>query len=266
MRFTILVDNNLANHRCRCEHGLSVFVEVADECYLLDMGQSSKCIANADVLGIDLCRLNGAVVSHGHYDHTGGLKKLHELLPGLKLYASPNARIPKYSVSTVMTKYNGMPNPELLDVMNYVAVHSMLEVSEYVTLFTLPGVAPTNNHLMVDGVEGLEPDGFPDEVFTLVKEGEKSVLFGGCTHHGLEQLLTYVFGTLGVKHVDAFVGGLHLKGRSEEEIRKSVDVARRFDVRRWVVNHCTGNEAIAIWSEEFECKAIDGYTGSSFEI
>ena len=91
-------------------------------------------------------------------------------------------------------------------------------------------------------------------------------LFGGCTHHGLEQLLDYTYSVLGIKQIDAFIGGLHLKGKSDKEIECNIEIARKYNVRRWIVNHCTGNDAIALWCNAFDSNPRDGYTGSRFEV
>lgn len=266
MRFAILVDNNLENRLCACEHGLSVWLEVGDKCYLLDTGQSGKFADNAMTMGIDLRRADYVVLSHGHYDHSGGLASLRDMGIDAPVIMSPYTLRAKYSVSSVMTKYNGVPQADDVRRMSHLLVDGSMKLSDNVTVFSLPSDAPANEHLMMAQGERLVPDTFADELFVLVTEGSKCALFGGCTHHGLSQVLEYVRSHFGIEHLDAFVGGLHLKGRSTEEIQRNIDVARRYDVSKWVVNHCTGNEAISMWSDVFGSEARDGYTGSSFEV
>lgn len=266
MRLTILSDNNLSDRRCACEHGLSVWAEVGGKCYLLDTGQGDKFALNARALGVDVSRAEALVISHGHYDHAGGVLTFHDLAPHADIVMTPLSLRPKYSVSSVMTKYNGVPDVQSVRALDVRFAEGVCRFSDNVLLFTLPDDAPANNHLMIESESGLTPDTFADELFILLCEEGRHVLFGGCTHHGLEQLLAYVHDVIGIEHLDAFVGGLHLKGRSSEEIERSIAVARRYDVRRWIVNHCTGNEAIAMWHAAFGGEPRDGYTGAVVEI
>lgn len=266
MRFSVLVDNNLNDKACSCEHGLSLWLEVCNTCVLLDTGQSNLFANNASLMNIDITKADYAIISHGHYDHTGGLSMLHELSPRTRIIMSPLATRAKYSVSSVMTKYNGVPDVQSLEVMNIGYVNGFTRLTDNVAVFSLPYDAPINRRLMIKENDDLVPDTFADELFTLITEDNKNVLFGGCTHHGLEQLLDYTYSVLGIKQIDAFIGGLHLKGKSDRDIECNIEIARKYNVRRWIVNHCTGNDAIALWCNAFDSNPRDGYTGSRFEV
>ncbi|MCF0190288.1 MAG: MBL fold metallo-hydrolase [Marinilabiliaceae bacterium] len=264
MKIVELIENNLKSPLLLSEHGLAVYVEVDNERWLLDTGQSNKILHNAEVLEIDLSaiNLNGIVISHGHYDHAGGagyivdaLKRDGREVPAI--YAHSGARRPKWSVSERMVKSNGWARAAELGDMGYIrwlpsGVH---RISRKLTLFTLPGDAPVNPHLSLStdesgAIDGLIPDNFEDELFALLtSENGETLLYGGCTHHGLAQLLQYAFNVLGCGHIDKFVGGLHLMGRSEKEIAKAIATVRGYDVREWIVNHCTGPVAEEMWKK-----------------
>lgn len=263
MKVTILNDNRSSGSRFVCEHGLSVLLQWDGKSLLLDTGQTDKYVKNAEALHIDLSAVDACVLSHGHYDHSGGLAYLDRRIP---IYIGKGATQVRYSLSSVMKKANGMPRPEILREFEVHEVEGVLRLDDEVTLFALPEDAPANPHLVVDGEKGGNvPDRFGDEIFTLVRTGGCTLLFGGCTHHGLEQLLAYVREHLGVEKLSAFVGGLHLSGQPAEVIAQQADAAlRHLHVERWIVNHCTGAEALMYWRDRFG--ALDGYSGTVIEI
>lgn len=262
LSITVLADNHTCRRGIACEHGLAVYAEVGDVRLLLDTGQSSKFLANADALGIDLSALSGVVISHGHYDHSGGLSALLAQCPHIPVFMHPLALRQKYSVSSVMVKPNGFASAEALGNATVRYVDGIARPFAGVTLFSLPADAPPNHHLMLRTEQGLAPDPFTDEVFALLQSNGKTILYGGCTHHGLPQLMDFVAGSLGVNHIDAFVGGLHLKGQPLEQISRIADSAAQYPVGRWIVNHCSGDEALQVWRDKFGSKPECGYAGS----
>lgn len=266
MRVAILIDNHSRGAKFVCEHGLSVYIEIGSERYLFDTGQTDKFVTNANTLGIDLHNISCAVISHGHYDHAGGLKTLLEIAPQTPVALNILATKPKYSVSSVMTKPNGFPNKEILSDANVLYIKNIQNISEHLTLFTLPYSAPINNHLMIDSATGLCADPFDDEIFALISEHEKHVIYGGCTHHGLDQLFDFCRNQLCINKLSAFIGGLHLSGRSEHEIAQAMDAAQKIDVEQWIINHCSGDDAIKEWQKKFGCFPEYGFAGSIFEI
>ena len=248
----LLVENNLLPPLA-AEHGLSALFECTDVSggvvsVLADTGQSDLLLANARRLSIDLSSLDYVFLSHGHYDHSGGLRHLAQLYHG-PVFAGPDVERIRFSVSATdfkMKKRNGMPDPDLVSSLHVQTVSGLHKVCPALTLFTLPDVAPPNRRLLnADG----SPDTFTDELFAIVSDGSRVALYGGCTHHGVINLLSFVRDSLGISHIDAFVGGLHLMGRSAKEIEETARAVRDFDVTHWMICHCSGSLALSIWQD-----------------
>ncbi len=267
IRIDILTDNRSRAQRFACEHGLSVLVRTAHSTTLLDTGQTDKAVQNAHTLGIDLGSIDTIVLSHGHYDHCGGLGSIVGECPNAQVVMHADALRPKFSLSSVMLKPNGFPRPEVLESVRLRRVNGITQLSPEVTVFTLPQSAPANRALVIKDEQGsLVPDPFTDELFTLIRSEGKSILYGGCTHHGLEMLLDFAFNQFNLSNLSLFIGGLHLSGRSADEISAAADTAGRYNVGRWIVNHCTGEQAISLWHDRFGAQPTDGFAGSSVTL
>lgn len=269
LSLTPLIDD-LISQPLRAEHGLAIWARLtrpdgSEARVLLDTGQHAPVLlANAQAAGADIASATSVVVSHGHYDHSGGLSALADMGVRCPVFVGVDAERRRFSTQLgqgeggrKMLKPIGMPSPEVLTRLDVRRVTSVTQAEPGLTLFSLPQDAPVNRRLLA--ADGVSPDGFSDEVFALLSDGSHTILFGGCTHHGLPQLLDHVFGalaaSLGLQKVDLFVGGLHLQGQPEKEVLRVADVAARYPVGAWIPLHCTGPVAQEVWSERF--KVVD---------
>lgn len=233
MKITTLVENTTSNEMFGCEHGLSLYIETLGHKILFDMGQSDLFFENAKKLKIDLEQVDVAVLSHGHYDHSGGLKKFLEINHCAKVYLSKYAFKPHYNGE----KYIGMDKDlENSDRLHF--VDDELKISDGLTLYS----CNDKKRELDFGSFGLSvvekgekiPDPFLHEHYLLIEE-EKSVLISGCSHKGILNIVKWF-------EPDVLVGGFHFsKLQLDEKLRSYARNLDSFDTEFYTC-HCTGVE------------------------
>jgi 7,8-dihydropterin-6-yl-methyl-4-(beta-D-ribofuranosyl)aminobenzene 5'-phosphate synthase len=245
IRVRSLVDNETISEEFECEHGLSLYVETSRHKILFDMGQKSGVFArNALKLGIDLSKIDFAIVSHGHYDHGGGLKQFLELNDFAKVYVNRRA-FGKYYAGT---REIGLDESLMQHDRIIMVEDSNYEVCEGVEVFS--GVSgrkffPSNNArlLMADGMS-VVPDSFLHEQNLVVRAGEVSLLLGGCAHNGILNIIDH-YHALGRPRLTHVVSGMHLHSNSQQTDEDPVLVQELaqclLDTRAaFHTCHCTG--------------------------
>ena len=114
----ILIENTAHTAGLKTEHGLSFWIEYGDKNILFDTGQSDSILYNAKILDIDFAKTDAIVISHGHYDHTGGLSSVLKIASKAKIYLHPAATEPKFSLKTPKSKYIGMSDSAKNDIQS----------------------------------------------------------------------------------------------------------------------------------------------------
>lgn len=237
MRITVLLENTAAAENVTAEHGLSLFIETESAKILFDMGQTDAFSKNAQVLGIDPASADCAVLSHGHYDHGGGLAEFLRMNQTAPVYLSPWAFEPHYS-----TKYIGLDrslenNPRLIRVTE------TTEILPGVTLFpTIPCRYPIIPYGLTVEHNGFRTDeDFRHEQYMMIEENGRRVLFSGCSHRGILNIADY-FGR--EYDVDTIIGGFHFtKLDPMGDGKNLLDESAGFLIKTGInffTCHCTG--------------------------
>lgn len=254
LRLTFLVEDSVTRPGLRAEHGLSVLIEHGGRRFLFDTGQSDLLLQNARALGLPLENVEAAVLSHGHYDHTGGLPSLLSALGGLKVFAHPAALEKKYYLAP------GAPPREIGLPMERARLEAACElVLSASPQPVAPGLLTTGEISARHPFEAIgEPffkdaaggqrDGLPDDQSLIIEAPGGPVLLAGCAHAGIVATMEHAGRMLATGHLQAVIGGLHLLEASQERIERTVEAFRRFGVARIGLAHCTGIEAtLALW-------------------
>lgn len=256
MKIWTLMENTACSPVFQAEHGLSLYIETGDTRILFDAGQSPKFAENAQKLEIDLQKTNFAVLSHGHYDHGGGLSAFLEWCPNAPVYVSRYAFGEHYNANN---KYIGLDkalqvNPGILPV------EENKQIAEGITLLSNSETPEETSGLQrkEDGI--LLPEDFRHEQYLLIEEKGKRVLFSGCSHKGIRSIVKWI-------PCDVLIGGFHFMKHDPAgaEIRQAAEELNQYNIQ-YYTGHCTGLAQFAAMKEILGDKLHYLSAGSVLEI
>lgn len=230
MKVVTLMENTTCSDELFCEHGLSLYIETEGHRILFDAGQSAAFADNAEKLGVDLRELDFAVLSHGHYDHGGGLGRFLEIHKTAPVYVSRYAFEPHYGVNG----YIGLDfSLQASEQIRYVAEETIL--AEGITLYQL-NLAPMDTAGLLMEENGLrKPDDFRHEQYLMIEEKGKRILISGCSHKGIVQIMDAF-------RPDILIGGFHfMKIAEEAALKAAAEKLLTYDAV-YYTGHCTGQK------------------------
>lgn len=276
LKVTVLVENTVGVSKgLVAEWGLALLLDFGDERILLDTGEQGNIVNNARALDIDLGQVDKLVLSHGHYDHTGGLLEFLKSKGPIPVYAHPELFMEHYvrNFSGQREYYRGVPyRPEQLESAgaNFIWQRGPIKIRSDLWL---SGEIPRNtdfeqvdSRLLRKDCEKFTQDLIPDD-FSLFYESDKGlVIFFGCAHAGLVNIVEYAKKVTGINVVRAIVGGTHLGPASLKQKEKTIDYLKTLNLEVIAPNHCTGLPMVSRLAVEFPTQFKWASTGTNLEF
>ncbi|MDO9631982.1 MAG: MBL fold metallo-hydrolase [Humidesulfovibrio sp.] len=252
-RIVVLCDNESAHPSCGCEWGLALAIDLGPAeadggLWLWDTGQTDLFLRNADALGLDVGQARGLALSHGHYDHTGGLAALRTstAFQG-SIHAHPASALARFAEEPGGKPRRSIGPPSPLPA--FIPADPVCVLAPGLTLLSdiprAPGLFQAVQGFSLDPA-GTEPDPVPDDAFLVLESASGPVVILGCCHSGLANSLACLRQRLGIDRVHAVLGGLHLFKASPEALEETAEALEAFGVRRLVAGHCTGPDRVAL--------------------
>jgi 7,8-dihydropterin-6-yl-methyl-4-(beta-D-ribofuranosyl)aminobenzene 5'-phosphate synthase len=274
IRITMLVENTARGPGLLAEHGLSYWIECNGRHVLLDSGQSGVLTGNAYTLGIRLDETGALILSHGHYDHTGGVAGVLRVGRSVAVYAHSEVFARKFTRNHEgSVREIGMPPPSEKAIRD--ARNGFIATDQSTTVFDR--LVATGPIPRLTDFEDTGGDFFLDEACTQrdLLVDDQSVFFNtakgtvvllGCAHSGVVNTLRFIRQLTGNRPIHTIIGGMHLIDAALHRIERTIEAFRQFGIEQFAPAHCTGMQAtVALWNA-FPGRCSTCPVGTRFEF
>jgi 7,8-dihydropterin-6-yl-methyl-4-(beta-D-ribofuranosyl)aminobenzene 5'-phosphate synthase len=253
---TTLVENTVHQRRLKAEHGLAFHLQFGRRHVLFDTGQSDLLLHNARQLGLDLSSLVSVVLSHGHYDHCGGLEAVCALAPRATLHLHPAALEPKFARNPNGTsRVVGMAESARQTIRGRPDTVWTKTMTEVVPGLFATGEIPRNTPFEDTGGAFFldehcqQPDPIRDDQALFFDTPNGLVVILGCGHAGVVNTLEYIQHITNGRPIHTILGGMHLLTAGPDRMAKTIESFRHLKIQRIAPAHCTGISAVAqLWA------------------
>ncbi len=274
MKIITLADNRTQTESLETEHGLSLYIETDDNQKILyDTGQTDLFVRNAQKLGVDLEAIDRVVISHGHYDHIGGLVAFLKINKTAKVYMNESLFDYQYfSVKNGVKKMNGF-TPELLEYCErFVLLNKNIQFDKtsFITDISHTYPTPKGNRILYRQKDDIEElDDFSHELILVVDTAKGLCIFTGCGHNGVLNIAATVQSFIPSKKIHCLFGGFHLidgkdfvETETTEELSNiATQLVALMPAAHFYTGHCTSEKAIEVLSKKMEGRLEPFYVG-----
>lgn len=274
VRLTILVDN-IAQSGCIAEHGFALLIESNKQRFLFDTGQGEALFENANRLNIALTDLDGIILSHGHFDHGGNIKKLLDDNPNTTLYLHPDCLQIRYSIHpnkalrVISLTQETIRAIEQFPAKQKVFNKSITQITEQLYISgEIPRIhseSDTNAPFYLDPFKQTQ-DKILDDQSLWIETKTKIIVISGCCHAGVINTLRHIG-----KHIDeqktiTLIGGLHLVNADKEHLESTIQYLHKTSLSKLYLAHCTGEVPSLLLKKQFKGTVTNCYAGLTLSI
>ena len=265
MKIITLIDNVVYDKYLTGEHGFSLLIEDGKEKILFDTGQSGNFICNAKILGIDISQVNSVVISHGHYDHTGGLLEFIKFNKKAKIYIKREAFYKKCKDK----EFIGISLNKSIIEEKIIYTGKEISLSENITI--IPDIKIYNEidthfeSMFINDNNNYIQDKFEDEQFLLINNKKGLTIISGCSHRGISNIIKTATSKFNLP-IDYVIGGFHLKNEKKQKVRNIINLLKDFKIKNIGVSHCTGIEYLQLIKDLTTANVFYNYTGNVINL
>lgn len=277
MKITILCENLVGNLVGSGEHGFSAFIETEEGNFLFDTGTGHSVVANSLIFNKDLRNIKKIFLSHGHYDHSGGLPEVLKLRGQVDVHIHPHVFLDRVAVhkenGEEKKRFVGIPYKRgYLEALgaNFISNHTFLEVERGIYL---TGEVPRKtsfekpDHRFFSEVDGkTSQDIFLDDQSLILDTEKGLILILGCAHSGMINIIHHVIHKTGKERFHAILGGTHLDFLTPEQLEESIKALKKMEIEKIGVSHCTGMKAAFRLHREFGDRFFYGSVGCVLKL
>ena len=278
MRIVNLIENTEGASGCAYAHGLSFYAETKRHKLLLDLGPSEETIRNAGRLGIDLTAVDTVILSHGHYDHSGGILPFAQLNPKAVIYLQRRATEEYFAddgedAPGERYRYIGI-DPRIAGLEQVRILDGDFRMDDELELFTIRERSHplpfTNSRLLVRKEGRYIRDDFGHEQYLVLRENGNSVLMSGCAHNGILSIMDAYIEKYG-SEPDVVISGFHLMKKTpysrdeQEEIAAIAEELKQYRTR-FITCHCTGLPSYEIMKEIMGEQLVYAHSGDEINL
>jgi 7,8-dihydropterin-6-yl-methyl-4-(beta-D-ribofuranosyl)aminobenzene 5'-phosphate synthase len=276
-RITILCENLVGRLVGAGEHGFSAFIETDQGNYLFDTGSGRSIVPNSLTLNKDLKSIKKIFLSHGHYDHTGGLSEVLKMKGKVDVHAHPHVFLDRIAVlkeeDREIKRFIGIRYKKRY--LESLGAHFVFntDFAEVEKGFFLTGEVPRQatfekpDPRLFSEIDGQTThDLFLDDQSLVLNTDKGMVLILGCAHSGMINIIHHVVNKTGKESFHAILGGTHLDFLTHEQLEESIKSLKKIDIEKIGVSHCTGMRAAFRLHQEFGDRFFYGCVGSVLEI
>ena len=266
IKVTTLAENSVKSRGLYAEHGLSILIEANSKLILFDTGASGLFINNAKVLDKKIEDVDYLILSHGHSDHTGGLKSFLNLNTKAQIICKREILTPKFRGK----RENGICDIENIDLSRFIFIDKITEVTK--DIYVIPNIKIINKNdthfsdFELKTKEDRVPDIFDDELFIVINKDDKISLLSACSHRGITNIVSSAREHFPSQKIKYLVGGFHLVDSLPIDTQNIIEYLKSDIPESIGVCHCTGLDSYSIFKNEFKDKVFYNYCGTELYL
>lgn len=272
MKIVTLMENDTIDERLKVAHGLSMYIEHNDHKILFDVGPNNNFEKNAEVLGIDLTQVDMVIISHGHFDHGKGLKRFLLLNDKAKIYVSRDVFSRQYKKLGPLYIPIGLKKPK--DLSRFVFIKKSMNLTDDMKIYSgIKNVEQIigDSSLLTKSNNDYVQDPFDHEIYLMIKNEANNVLFSGCSHKGIENIVDQIEKKEGAS-ISHILGGFHMTHYDPEDLIQTTYLESlgqklyKKDTQTYYSCHCTGDDAYTALKPQMKEKLERIKTGSVINL